>query len=289
MYEDAFRRRGHRVLFFRYAPPMPERQVLEDVSSAKQPNPPYPGAPGWTRSVYYYWWRFLRINPEFKARISSGRSLEPGTVAYDFRHVFDMNFRDWWAEQGRFLFCEPEQESIRVEVPPVSEDDIGNRLLVSIPAHANLEQALADMRSLLQPVLASNKAAVGGSRARYPVWSKPVLTSLEQHFRIWRKHQETPDATFIELADELGIIGGASDELEARNMKSAIVSRAVNQASFMIEQVAQGRFPVMTQKQLDKGLSKFPNIPPSGLAVPPIDEASAYLIAGSAYEGKYAP
>lgn len=262
MYEDFFRRRGRNVLFFRYAPPMPGREVADDISTAKQPNPPYPGAPGWRRSVYYYWWRFLRENADFKRAVQS-EQIEPNTVADDFQHVFNSNFRDWWAYRGRWLFCEPPDDRLRVEAPPVFEDD-PNRLLLSIPASANLETMLSDLRTILQPILAQNKAAAGGSKARYPVWTKPVVSSLHQHLVAWEVHRANPELNYIQLADEIGILRGEEDCLEVRNKKSAITSRLVKQAGFMIEQVAYGRFPVMNNQQLEAGLKKFKSLPDRG-------------------------
>ena len=274
MYEDFFRRRGGDVLFFRYAPPKPDRLLSNDVSSAKQPNPPYPHAPGWHCSVYYYWWRFIRLNEDFRHAVKTGATPE-GTVVHDFRRAFDYKFRDWWPRFGRYLFCEPPGLSLRLENPPVSAASVEDRFVVSVPAHADLERVLGDMRSLLQPMMADKKAESGGSRARYPVWTKPVLTSLEQHYRIWRVHQEQPDLNYIKLADAVGVMRAYEDNLETRNKKSAVASRMIKQAKFMIEQAVHGRFPVMNQKQLDAGMDKFPQIPPSGL---PDEDASRKAI-----------
>lgn len=274
MYEDFFRRRGRDVLFFRYAPPKRERELSDDVSSAKQPNPPYPDAPGWHCSVYYYWWRFIRLNEDFRRAVRSGAAQE-GTVVHDFRRALDYKFRDWWPRYGRHLFCEPPELGLRLEEPPVPAARVDDRIVVSVPPHANLERVLADMRSLLQPVMASKKAETGGSRARYPVWTKPVLTSLEQHYQIWRVHDAQPDLNYIQLADAVGIMKAYEDSLETRNKKSAVASRMIKQAKFMIEQTAHGRFPVMNQKQLDAGMGKFPQIPPSGL---PDEEAGRNAI-----------
>lgn len=268
MYEDGFRRRGRDVLFFRYAPPKPERDLFDDLSTAKQPNPPYPGAPGWHRSVYYYWWRFIRLNEDFR-RVVRRELAAPGTVAHDFRHALDFKFRDWWPRYGRYLFCEPPELGLRLEDPPVPAARVDDRIVVSIPAHGDLERVLADMRSLLQPVMASKKAEAGGSRARYPVWTKPVLTSLEQHYRILKAHHAHPEWNYIELANAVGIMAAYHDHQDGalNNKKSAVAGRMVKQAKFMVEQAARGRFPVMNQKQLDAGMHKYPQIPRSGLLV----------------------
>lgn len=277
MYEDFFRQRGREVLFFRYAPPKPERNWHTDLSSAKEPNPPYPGAPGWQHSVYYYWYRFLRTNKTFQRQVHSDVPCQPNTVAHDFQHVFDYNFRDWWAQHGRYLFCEPPDMGLRVEDVPVDAERVANRLLISVPAHADLERTLADMRTLLQPLLANQKAQTGGSRARYPVWTKPVLTSLDQHLRVWKAHLANPDLSFVQLADHVGILKGEKDDVIIKNKKSAIVSRLVHQSAFMVEQAALGRFPVMNAKQLDAGLKKFPCIPQTNADRTDAEPAAAAL------------
>jgi hypothetical protein len=264
MYEDFFRHRGREVLFFRYAPPKPERDFHTDLSAAKEPNPPYPDAPGWTHSVYYYWYRFLRTNKSFQRQVQGEKPMPQGSVAQDFQHIFDLNFRDWWALHGRYLFCEPADLGIRVEDTPVDADRVADRLLLSIPAHADLERTLADIRVLLQPLLANKKAETGGSRARYPVWTKPVLTSLDRHLRAWKAHLANPDLNFVQLADLLGIEGAATKDADIINKKSAIAGRLVRQSAFMVQQAALGRFPVMNEKQLAAGIQKFPRIPQDG-------------------------
>ena len=46
--------------FFIYAPPLRGKDFGGRESKRIPPNAPYPEAPSWKTSVYYYWWEFLR-------------------------------------------------------------------------------------------------------------------------------------------------------------------------------------------------------------------------------------
>ena len=49
--------RGGRVLYYRYAPPETAPGEFRDETL---PEKPYPGCKLHERSVFYYWWAFLR-------------------------------------------------------------------------------------------------------------------------------------------------------------------------------------------------------------------------------------
>ena len=67
MYEKRLFNR--RVLRFLYAPPFTK---LDDVSEDEKPQAPYRDAPYYMRSVYYYWWAFLRENNEYIGCCNNG-------------------------------------------------------------------------------------------------------------------------------------------------------------------------------------------------------------------------
>lgn len=247
-----FNRQNHSIFVFRQAPPFMEREMPDDVSLGKLPKPPYTGAAGWECSAYYYWWLFLRENPLIRDFLTSGAEPRPGTVAYDFRRVFKMGFREWWETEGRYLFSEPRESGIEVVMPPVSEEGLEDRLLVSIPFRGDIEQTLAGLRKLLSQNADAFKSEQGVSRARYPVIGKPVLAALHKRYRVYRIRRDQPDLALHRIADLAGIpVKGDPNDADTKMRKSAMVSRYYKEAKHLVEHAGMGLFPVMDPKQIE--------------------------------------
>lgn len=247
-----FNRQNYSIFVFRQSPPFMEREMPNDVSLGKLPQPPYTGAAGWECSAYYYWWLFLREHPTIRELLTSGAELRSDTVAHDFRRAFRLNFREWWEAEGRYLFCEPRESGIEVVMPPVSEEGLEDRLLVSIPFRGDIEQTLAGLRKLLSKNADAFKSEQGVSRARYPVIGKPVLAALHKRYRVYGIRRNQPNLALHQIADVAGIpVKGDPNDTDTKNRKSATVSRYYKEAKHIIEHVGIGLFPVMDPKQID--------------------------------------
>ena len=238
---------GRKVLYFRYAPPLTR---LDDVSDGELPNPPFTNAPPFKRSVFYYWWAFLKENADYVACCENGGNGPMSDLYRDFADVRGDDFMTWWSGGGRNLFCEPPTDQIETFLNLPTEHDNEGRVLLSIPITTDMERTLAELRQLLKPLHA--KARRDGQRttkARYPVHTKPVLTSLHQHLKVWQLKKAHPDWTNYQVAVEAGI-GNTSPEDEEcydhRSPAASIVGRIHRQAAALIKNVGQGRFPDMS-------------------------------------------
>jgi hypothetical protein len=187
--------------FFVYAPP------LKGVGTSKRkaPNEPYKDAPAWKRSVYYYWWEYLRRHEGYRQCCANGGGGEYATLYADFGNVHAHDdFWQWWSKEGHSeLFCEPTARQIRVIEensgfePTLSADT----LTLELPLEVRSAYLIARIRTVLKQYAARAKAAKRVSRARYPVATKPVLTSLHQHLVVWDAYQVNPKLTLYELYD----------------------------------------------------------------------------------------
>lgn len=244
--ESALVRRNNELFYFRHAPPHLDRAQPEDAYSGNRPAPPYTGAQGWKCSIYYYWWRFVREVPGLREQISTVDSIPLGSIAHDFSHVFDCNFREWWGIQGRKLFSEPRETGVKIETPPFPADGFGDRAIFSIPLNGDLEQAMSELRHLLKPEMAQFKAEQGPSRARYPVFANPPLSSLHTIFTVWRARKERPDLTVFDLADFIdGKLGQVQNDAHTKSVKSATIGRYLGKAKVIIDYAGRGLFPVI--------------------------------------------
>jgi hypothetical protein len=251
--------------FFIYAPPLKGTRV----SKRKPPNPPYKDASTWQCSVYYYWWQYLRRHEGYRqCCLKSGKGRYAKLYA-DFGniHAHD-DFWRWWSKEGHSeLFCEPTARQIRVfdENSVVEHTLSTDTLLMEIPLEVRTSYLVARFRKALKEHEARAKAAKRISRARYPVATKPVLTSLHQHLVVYDARAAHPKAKLYELYDmverDAGLYVSESVEGETvaalkkldlpyndilkivRQRKSNLVRRHLRIAEQYIEGTGQGQFP----------------------------------------------
>lgn len=238
---------GRNVLYFQCAPPI---TALDDVSDEERPNKPFKGAQLWQCSVYYYWWAFLRENADYIACCNANGAGPLADLYKDFGDVRPDNFMGWWRKGGRLLFCEPPDEKIEVFLSPPTTHDNESRLLVSLPITGDIERTFAELRGLLKPIFQDARKKSIVSRARYPVHTKAVLTSLHQHLQVYQMKKADPSLNSFDIADRLSLLtANAKDEHSAdeRNRIAATISRYNIQAKSLIYNVACGRFPDFTK------------------------------------------
>lgn len=251
--------------FFVYAPPLRGTRP----SKRKPPNPPYKGAPSWKCSVYYYWWAYLRRHEGYRQCCLKGGGGDYAKLYADFGdiHAHD-DFWRWWSKEAHSeLFCEPNARKIRVlnansKFEPTLSDDT---LALELPLEVRSTYLIAAIRTVLKQHAAQAKAAKRVSRARYPVATKPVLTSLHQHLMVYDAHRANPKLKLYEIYDlvhqEAGLYVSETVEGETvaqlrkldlpyndvlrvvHQRKANLVRRHLRIAEQYIENAAKGLFP----------------------------------------------
>lgn len=234
---------GSGVLYFRHAPPLLTRALYLETYPEKRPQPPHRGAKRWHCSIYYFWWRFLCENEEFRNQQAFGSP--EARVQKDFDLALKLNFPNWWIAQGRFLFCEPQNDE--VQYVRNLEDELGSddRVLLSIPLNGDFERHISKIRALLRPAFDDFHSEEGPSRARYPIAATVPLSALYKRYNIWRVRQDNPDLKL----HEVGLLGGLmpSGDIHLTDVKrslAAAASRYIREANSIIDNVGRGQFPV---------------------------------------------
>ena len=235
----------HSQRVFLHSPAMSRR----GRGTPKRVKPPYRGAPRHECSVYFFWWEFLRCHEGYKAfclRGGSGRGAKQyGRLYEDFGNVHAWDFVTWWNARGVELFAEPEELVVRRLDPGervTSDPDIA---VVSIP----LSLSLRKINNRIKHLLATEIDRVKGqqrSRARYPVASRPVLSSLYKTLRVHRARREHPHIHLYEIAEQLGIENRSlsSDTAAHRRWQTSEIARHLRLARCLIENVVLGVFPM---------------------------------------------
>jgi hypothetical protein len=237
---------GRKPLYFRYAPPLTE---LDDYSD-DLPKEPYKNTPKSQRSVYYYWWLFLKEHEGYRACCEAGGTGEYAPLYADFGDVRDDDFMAWWKGGGRLLFCIPRDDPIHVYPSAEFTLNDDNRVVVSLPVDRDVDEMLAELKQLLKPLRKHVPVRDDGKRAKYEVATKPVLISLHQHWQVLRLKKKKPDMKLHEIADEIGITADGKNEENPKELKAIKVSRYVRQAKTLIEYVGKGIFPITSAAQL---------------------------------------
>ena len=244
-----------KALYFRYAPPLTD---LDEISDDDLPNRPYPQAKKYERSVYFYWWAYLRESEAYIACCDAGGEGAMSKLYADFGDVRGESFMDWWKGGARLLFCEPPEAEI-ISYPALPKEPVGeDRVLLSVPVTGDINRTMAELRKTLHKAFALARrqrqrcdvASGLFSRAAYPVFTKPVLTALHERLITLRARKENPSASLYEIGKITGMADrttGEKDDADHRNRVLASVSRYLREAKALVHNAGEGRFPDTTQ------------------------------------------
>lgn len=230
---------------FLHTPPVSRR----GREAPKRVQPPYPGAPRHECSVYFFWWEFLRCDPgyeKFCARGGKGRGSRKYAKLYaDFGDVHATDFLTWWHARGMDLFAEPAERVVRRLAPGEAATQDADIAVVAIPLSLSLRKINNRVKHLLREEVQRVKQHKR-SQARYPVASRPVLSSLHKTLSVYRARAQHDDLYLYEIAEQVGVRNAAlqHDRHALRRWQTNEVARHLRVAQRLIEHVVQGKFPV---------------------------------------------
>jgi hypothetical protein len=113
------------------------------------PTAPYPGAPEWKCSVYYFWWEYLRRNEGY---LDCCRRKGRGRLAklYQFfGDVRDDDFPSWWVEHAH-LFCETPTPPPELIPATLARKYEGTHWLIAVPKDSPTTLSVRRVRRLLK-------------------------------------------------------------------------------------------------------------------------------------------
>lgn len=227
------------------------------------PEPPYPGAPGWQCSVYYYWWEYLRRHDGYRETCERGGGGEHALLYQHFGNVHASDFHTWWWDHLWLFTFVSEAQDIALSGKFHIESE-------GIFLHVGYSRSRTAMVNSVREALTKIRPERMEREIRklyrcYPV-GRPRLRSLHEHLLVWDARQANPDADYADLADIAGLTGlerhdpitiaklyaegNFVGDLERANRRSKqlAVQRHLRIAEQYIENVVQAEFPLRSRR-----------------------------------------
>ncbi len=221
---------------------------------------PQGGRPSITpnRSVYYWWYQYLRRNEDYRRCCESGGQGELAALYEDFGDIYTPTFYQWWFDEhhGERLFAEKPRpvhlEELRTKDEwneAWSQEDV---MVVVVPLTEPKRRInrwfnrILDERIQRRPGKTTKK-----SDATYQVTGKFSVIALEQMLMVYDYRKEHPDLTMAEIGKKLKLVPSAMPQIgdsieklaKKRNTMTATVSRYLKKAEVYIRNTALGKFP----------------------------------------------
>lgn len=211
------------------------------------------------RSVYYWWYEYLKRNERYRRCCESGGKGRLGRLYMDFGDVFTGSFKTWWEEdqRGERLFAEP-PAPVRLKELRVADDwDVewtrDGVMVVVVPLSEPKRRInrwfkrVLDRRHTRRPGYPTKKE----SGATYKVHRKFSVLALEQMLMVYDLRQAEPELTLADIGKRLKLVPSAMPKVgdsisllrRKRNTMAATVSRYLKKAEAYIRNTAAGKFP----------------------------------------------
>lgn len=224
-----------------------------------------------TRSPYYWWWVYLRRNEEYLKCCEKGGKGKFAKLYKDFGDVREDNFKKWWKEKGVELFSEKHVseggDMVLMELADKSQwneswtDD--KVLVIALPLTSSKRYLQSRFNALLNKRHTIKRGrqykTFAESLAKYPLAKNYTIRNLETTLAVYNeylKHKgQKPKVPYWKIGENLTLVPKAmtspkltpNENYDRKNTMAASVLRYVRSAEKMIENVAQGKFPVSTK------------------------------------------
>ena len=218
----------------------------------------------WERSVYYWWYEYLKRNNDYRLTCENGGKGKLAGLYEEFGDVYASNFKDWWTEDGRGvkLFAEPVVNHDLIELTqPLTADDLSNPDLIYLQVPKNLpkrylkqqfDKIIRKYHSGKRGDTYARRKRQGDFKERYKVQGQPNIPALRIALSVHDYRKEHPELTLYQIGKDLKLFQKEQlvlptdfrkDASDKRNVVAATVSRYLRVARNMIDNVALGKFP----------------------------------------------
>lgn len=194
------------------------------------PSPPpnfYKGLPGFTRaseeleahdaqdSIYYWWWRFMRISPVFWFARTTGLAIKDADVARTYELAGDLgkaSFSGWWRTSGRLAFAEAKRPARvqQLDLTSLQEHQFKSEqaaIYLEVPLTIRQETIVKQFKAILKEAHAGRRLNVAQTTlAPLKLHTKRFnLVALEREYWILIYRLTNPQITLARIGDRLQI------------------------------------------------------------------------------------
>lgn len=214
-----------------------------------------------SKSVYYYWWAFLKRSNEYIACCRSGGKGKLSKLYSDFGDVRGDDFKRWWGddERGVYLFAEPKNDTVRVLKSGERVAESVGTLTLSLPLNLPKKLLLQRCKSLLSEVHPGKQGRLLArlSEARYKVKGQPNIEGLRTTLKVYDFKLAHPELALWEIGNQLPRFMLSQRVLSSdtpatakdkKNALAAAVGRYLKKAELMIDSASKGTFPYAESK-----------------------------------------
>jgi hypothetical protein len=217
----------------------------------------------WQRSVYYWWWEYLRRNELYRQVCEKKGHVTNGNLKRlyaDFGNVHNVSFYEWWSEgrRGAELFANPRHHAT-VEVLQAGSVVTCDERLIAISLPLTLPKRF--LKKKVDAILNAQHPSKRGvqyakqSQAKYVYWAQPNVASLRSTLAVYdaitHSKLESKKRPYWQIAVDLNLAASShpsdkdsSSVLTAKKVVlSATVGRMYKRALKMIDNAGKGVFP----------------------------------------------
>lgn len=217
------------------------------------------------RSPYYWWWAFLRRNPEYLECCERGGTGKYAELYKDFGDVRSDNFHQWWTkdQRGANLFAENYGAMKLIELEDKSQwsedwtkEDV---MVIAVPLTSSKRYSQSRFAKLLKERHSSSRGRPTKqsikSNAKYRLERNYTVQNLEKTLDVYDeflKHKgKNPKVPYWQIGENLKLIPKAmtspkltkKENADRKNTMGSSVKRYLTSAEKIISEVANGVFP----------------------------------------------
>jgi len=224
------------------------------------------------QSPFYWWFKFLQLNEEYRAAFDGKKSKIPNDLVQDFGDVFNTDFKSWWIKHVELFSEPPWQYKMKIatnpeEMAPFGDENVINLVVPLNWTNVGIKRSFARIIDKLVPKETRNKKNDGAPKqkrtiitdAEYRLGSKWSITGFQNSYNIYlikKKYDQLHQAGSkkVALAD-IAIEANLKiyerykegktiyDEQQIRKILTIMAKRHIDKANGYIKAAASKSFP----------------------------------------------
>lgn len=213
-----------------------------------------------TDSPYYWWFMFLRLNPDYRATVKNNGRGKCAALYKDFGDIYSVDFKSWWSKKAS-LFAEPKTKYVMKvaeslsDIAPFNSSDVLNLVVPLDMSNKSLRRAFTQL-VLSRVEKVKPGINLEATSAKYQLSGKWHIEALSSAYTIYTLKNELKKEEKIPFADiairaklPLAVLRGVkegqltSTTSDIRRTLTILAKRHYNRAESYMKAAASKQFP----------------------------------------------